>query len=292
MKSSSLDLIDYLNAVRAEGSAGLIMADCFDLTLASGVTLSYTNADLPIVNNGVTYLANSVQVDGLKFKCAIGLEVDKQKITISAKPTDTYLGVPFLASVQRGLLDGCEISRTRAFLNSWSAADRANPIGQALLFKGRVGSVDQVGRTQAQITVNSDLVLLDISMPRNLYAPNCQHVLYDSGCTLLRSAFTVNGTVGSNPTDSFIPWASSTADYAQGKIVFTSGPNAGISATIKGATNAGLTLAYPLLVMPEAGDNFEASFGCDHTMKTCEKRFNNLRNFRGFPFIPPVTCAV
>lgn len=291
MKSASSDLIAYLNAARA-GDAALIMADCFDFVLLNGTVLSYTNADLPIVNNGVTYLANSVQVDGLKFKCAVGLEVDKQKITISAKPTDTYLGVPFMASVQRGLLDGCEISRTRVFLRSWSAADRAAPIGSVLLFKGRVGSVDQVGRTQAEITVNSDLVLLDISMPRNLYAANCQHVLYDSGCGLSRAAFTTNGTVGANPTDVFIPWANATSQYAQGKVVFTSGANAGLSATVKTATNAGLTLAYPLLAAPAEGDTFEVSFGCDHSMTICEKRFNNLQNFRGFPFIPPATYAV
>lgn len=291
MKSASSDLIAYLNAARA-GDAALIMADCFDFALKNGTVLSYTNADLPIVNNGVTYLANSVQVDGLKFKCAVGLETDKQKITVAAKPGDTYLGVPFLASIQRGLLDGCEISRTRVFLKSWSVQNRATPIGSVLLFKGRVGSVDQVGRTQAEITVNSDLVLLDISMPRNLYAPNCQHVLYDSGCGLSRAAFTANGTVGPSPTDSYIPWTSASASYAQGKIVFTSGANAGLSATVKSATIAGLTLAYPLLAAPAEGDTFEVSFGCDHTLTTCEKRFNNLVNFRGFPFIPPATYAV
>lgn len=291
MKSASSDLIAFLNAARA-GDAALIMADCFDFALLNGTVLSYTNADLPIVNNGTTYLANSVQVDGLKFKCAVGLEVDKQKITVSAKETDTYLGVPFLASVQRGLLDGCEISRTRVFLRSWSAADRAAPIGSVLLFKGRVGSVDQVGRTQAQISVNSDLVLLDISMPRNLYAPNCQHVLYDAGCSLSRAAFTAHGTVGPAPTDSFIPWDKATTQYAQGKIVFTSGANAGLSATVKSATTSGLTLAYPLLAAPAQGDTFDVSFGCDHTLTICEKRFNNLQNFRGFPYIPPATYAV
>ena len=65
-----------------------------------------------------------------------------------------------------------------------------------ILFKGRIGTVDNVGRTSAQITVNSDLVLLDLQMPRNVYSPACQHVLYDSGCTLIKSAFGTAGTVG------------------------------------------------------------------------------------------------
>ena len=64
------------------------------------------------------------------------------------------------------------------------------------LFKGRLGDVDQIGRTTAKLTVNSDLVLLDIDMPRNVYQPTCLHTLYDSGCTLVKNAFGINGTVG------------------------------------------------------------------------------------------------
>ena len=37
------------------------------------------------------------------------------------------------------------------------------------LFKGRVSTVDSVGRTQATLTVASDLVILDYDMPRNLF---------------------------------------------------------------------------------------------------------------------------
>jgi hypothetical protein len=30
---------------------------------------------------------------------------------------------------------------------------------------------------------------------------------------------------------------------------------------------------------------------CDHTLSTCTTKFNNLANFRGFPFIPPPTFS-
>src|SRR5208283_3207089 len=83
------------------------------------------------------YLANSILVDGLRFKCAAGLEVDQQQITIAARLADTVGGSPFLQALRNGAFDGCEIQRDRAFLNSWSAYDTVNPIGSVKLFKGR-----------------------------------------------------------------------------------------------------------------------------------------------------------
>jgi uncharacterized phage protein (TIGR02218 family) len=288
VKSASPALVSYLNSMRGQTDAPLLMADCFTFTLLSGLILTYTNADVSIALNGYTYAANSVLVDGLHYKCAVGLDVDQQKITISARPTDTVGGVPFLQALRNGVFDGCEIQRERAFLTSWSAA----PIGSVLLFKGRFGPIDNVGRTTAEITVNSDLVLLDINIPRNLYSPACLHVLYDSGCGLIKNAYGANGTAGAGTTNSVINWSGASSVYAQGSITFTSGVNAGKSATVKSASSASLVLAYPLLNAPAAGDAFTVYQGCDHSMATCQSKFNNLANFRGFPFIPPPTYAI
>lgn len=288
MKSASPALITYLNGLRGQTDAPLLMADCFTFTLLSGLILTYTNADVPIALNGYTYLANSILVDGLHYKCAVGLDVDQQKITISAKPTDTVGGVPFLNALRNGVFDGCEVKRERAFLSAWNAP----PIGSVILFKGRFGSIDDVGRTTAEITVNSDLVLLDLNMPRNLYAPACLHVLYDSGCTLVKNAYGANGTVGAGSTNVEISWSGASAAYTQGTLTFTSGVNAGLSVTVKSAASDALTLAYPLTNAAAVGDAFTVYQGCDHTMSTCQSKFNNLGNFRGFPFIPPPTFAV
>lgn len=288
MKSASLALVSYINTVRAQRDAPLLMADCFTLSLLTGLVLTYTNADVPIALNGYTYAANSVLVDGLNYKCAVGLDVDQQKITISARPSDTIGGVPFLQALRNGVLDGCEITRERAFLAAWNAP----PLGSVLLFKGRVATIDALGRTTAEITVNSDLALLDIQIPRNLYSPACVHVLYDSGCGLVKNVFGANGTVGAGTTNLSIAWSGASSAYAQGTILFTSGINAGISANVKSGSPTALTLAYPLLNAPAVGDTFTAYQGCDHSMATCKAKFNNLANFRGFPFIPPPTYAI
>lgn len=287
MRTASAALVDLLNGFRAQSDSQVLMADCYTFTLLNGLILTYTNADVAIALNGYTYLADSILVDGLRFKCAAGLDVDQQQITISAKSADTVRGVPFLQALREGVFDGCEVQRERAFLTSWAAP----PLGSVVLFKGRVATIDNIGRTTAQITVNSDLVLLDINMPRNLYQPTCVHVLYDSGCSLVKNAYAASGTVGDGSSFSVINWTGASSIYAQGTLLFSSGVNAGASVNIKSATSRALMLSYPLEAAPSAGDAFTVYQGCDHTMSTCQTKFANLANFRGFPFVPPPAAA-
>jgi uncharacterized phage protein (TIGR02218 family) len=288
MREASAALLAFLAQARAAADAPLLCADCYTFSLRDGSTLAYTNADVPVTLGGAVFLANSVLVDGLRYRCSTGLAVDQQEITVAARATDTIGGVPFLAALRNGVLDGAEVQRERAFLSSWSAP----PVGSVLLFKGRVATIDEIGRTSARITVSSDLVLLDVDMPRNLYSPACVHVVFDSGCGLLRNAFSAQGVVGAAPGALRIPWAASSPAYAQGVVLFTSGVNAGLSATIKNADSASLTLSYPLLNQPAAGDTFTATQGCDHTQATCQAKFGNLANFRGFPYVPPPSYAI
>jgi uncharacterized phage protein (TIGR02218 family) len=291
MKTASTALINYLNAARASNDAVLIFADAFTFTLQSGAVLAYTNSNVTFSYSGATYLGNAVLVDGLKYKTSIGLEVDQQQITIAARPTDTIgTGAPFLEALRDGAFDGCEIVRYRVF---FSDKIGGSAVGAVMLFKGRLGNVDQIGRTSAKLTVNSDLVLLDIDMPRNIYQPTCLHTLYDSGCTLVKNAFGTNGTVGAGSTASVINWSGANANFQQGSITFTSGVNVGVTANVNAvAGGTSLTLGYPLQSVSSVGDTFTIYYGCDHTPGTCQSKFNNLANFRGFPYVPPPQMAV
>lgn len=288
MRAASPALIAFLDGLRSGGDSQALVADCYTFTLRTGLSLTYTNADVPIALNGAIFAANSVLVDGLTFKCEVGLQVVQQQITLAAQSTDTIGGIPFLQAVRNGILDGAEVQRERAFLTSWTEA----PIGSVILFKGRVGTIDNVGRTNAKITVNSDLVLLDVNMPRNLYAPNCQHVLYASGCGLIKSAHGANATAGVGSTQTKILWSGSSNIYAQGTITFSSGVNTGATANVKTADSTALYLSSPLLSVPAAGNAFTVYQGCDHTQATCQGKFGNLTNFRGFPYVPPPTYAL
>lgn len=291
MKPASPALVNFLNNARANPDMPLLMADCFTFTLRSGLALRYTNVDVTFSYGGNTYLGNSILIDGLKYKAAVGLDVDQQQITIAARNTDTITGgAPFLQALRDGSFDGCEVARDRVFFS-----DRigGTAIGSVTLFKGRLGSLDEIGRTSARLTVNSDLVLLDIDMPRNIYQPTCLHTLYDSGCGLVKNAFGTNGAVAPNSTASVINWSGANTSYLQGSITFTSGVNAGVTANVNSVVaGVSLTLGYPLQSAPAPGDTFTVYQGCDHTTATCQSKFNNLANFRGFPYVPPPQMAV
>ncbi len=291
MKPASSALVTYLNNARANPDMPLYMADAFTFTLSSGLILGYTNIDVTFAYNGNSYLANSVRIDGLKYKASIGLDVDQQQITVAALATDTITtGAPFLQALRDGSFDFCQIERDRIF---FSDVLGGTAIGSVTLFKGRLGKVDEIGRTSAKLTVNSDLVLLDIDMPRNVYQPTCLHTLYDSGCTMVKNAFGTDGTVGSGSTASVINWSGASANFVQGSITFTSGVNAGMTATVGSAiAGTSLSLLYPLESVPASGDGFTVYYGCDHTPGTCQAKFGNLANFRGFPYVPPPQMAI
>lgn len=289
MKTTSPALVAYLNSLRPTSDAPLYMADLFTIQLANGTILAYCDVDQTVAWNGYVYLANSILISGLKYKGAVGLNVDKQQIVIGARATDTLGGIPFLQALQQGAFDGATIQRERAFFSSWAAGNSGQlvPIGTVVMFKGRVAQIDEIGRTTAKVSVASELVLLDINMPRRLYAPTCQHVLFDSGCGLAAGTYSAAGSVTSASNLTQIYWSGATTAYQQGTIAFTSGANAGVTATIKAAGAGFLNLAYPLPEWPAVGDAFTAAQGCDHTQATCESKFANLARFLGFPYVPP-----
>ena len=177
MKSTTTAVINLINAAIASNDAPLAIAECFQFTSTVGTIYAWTNVDYPVVYNGLTFLATGPLVNGLKYKGGVGLEVDKQQLTIAARPTDTINGAPFLIALRDGAFDGAAIIRHRVFLD----APGGNVVGGVIMFQGRISTVDHVGRTQATVTVASDLVILDYQMPRNLYSPTCVHTLYDFG---------------------------------------------------------------------------------------------------------------
>ncbi len=287
MRSASAPLLAHLGALRS-GDAQTIAANLFTFILLQGSILRYTDFDLSIVSEAETYVANSVLVSGLRYKSSVGLEVDQQHIVISANPEHTIFDRPFLQAMREGVFDGCRVQRHLAFLSEDLTA-----IGTVQLFIGRFGTLDRVGMSTAELTVNSDLVILDIDMPRRMYSPNCQHVLYDAGCGVDKNAHKASGVVEAGSTVVRINWTGAADHFKQGRLIFTSGAHNGASATVKDVGSGVLVLSYPLIgAAPAAGDTFDVYQGCDHTVATCESRFSNKPNFFGFPYIPSPTNAI
>jgi uncharacterized phage protein (TIGR02218 family) len=296
MKTLPTALAAYLAAVQASTTdAPMQMADGYLFTLqqgtqlpaAAGLQLAYTTADLPItLENGVTYSARSVQVSGLKYKAAVGLDADEQTIDVAARATDLVGDLPILQALRQRVFDGALVERRMAFFSDPLLQDL---IGSVVVFSGRVTSIKSLGRVSAQISVKSDLVLLDIDMPRNLWQPTCLHALYDSGCTLNRASFAATGTVGAGSTGQVINWSGAALTQQQGSFVLSDGRSATIKSVVPGVS---LTLMVPFQEVPAVGAAFTAYQGCDHTQGTCQSKFNNLINFRAFPYVPPPEMAI
>ena len=176
------------------------------------------------------------------------------------------------------------IEHHRLRVGFFSTVELVNALEQEKA-QGKAGQI-------AERLVRSDLVILDYDMPRNLFSPTCLHTLYDAGCGVIRGTYSVNGTAGAGSTSNQILTSVAQAGHAQGSLVWTSGANANVRSTVKSvAVGSALNLMYPLPFAPTTGDAFTVAFGCNHTQATCQGTFNNLANFRGFPYVPPPELA-
>jgi uncharacterized phage protein (TIGR02218 family) len=172
-------------------------------------------------------------------------------------------------------------------------ADWSEPNLRVLLVKGTIGEVAREGTAfTAELRGLSEQLSQDSG---RLYTVTCAADLGDARCKidLADARFRGRGVVAAlSATSAFT--ASGLDGFAggwftAGKLTFTTGANAGLSAEVK-RHRKDVTVALDLWqAMPEpiaAGDAFTVTAGCDKRFQTCHDRFNNAVNFRGFPHIP------
>lgn len=278
MKTATRELIDLLH-----GSDEFLMADLFRITLSNGQILWHTNADMPVVWDGQTYEAHKLIIKRGATRVAVGLDVDSNTLEIAAEPDYRLEGLQWSEAALGGALDGARVIIERIFFSDW-----ATPVGAVVIFSGRVSDVSG-SRSAVKVDVKSDIELLNVSSPRNIYQSGCMRTLYDGGCKVNREKFTVNGRVTANSaTGTELACDLTQADgwFNQGVIKFTSGRNAGLSRTVKEHKGGRLSFALRLPFPPQSGDVFKIYPGCDKRQETCGKKFDNIVHFRGFPYIP------
>lgn len=278
MKTATRELIDLLH-----GSDEFLMADLFRITLSNGQILRHTNADMPVVWDGQTYEAHKLIIKRGATRVAVGLDVDSNTLEIAAEPDYRLEGLQWSEAALGGALDGAWVIIERIFFSDW-----ATPVGAVVIFSGRVSDVSG-SRSAVKVDVKSDIELLNVSSPRNIYQSGCMRTLYNGGCKVNREKFTVNGRVTANSTTGTELACNLTqADgwFNQGVIKFTSGRNAGLSRTVKEHKGGRLSFALRLPFPPQSGDVFKIYPGCDKRQETCGRKFDNIVHFRGFPYIP------
>lgn len=268
-----------------------LMADLYTITLQSGAVYRYTSYDQTLIYEGNTYLANDVMMERSNLKFQVGVQVDTLEVIAYANLYNLIDGTPFLQFVHNGGLDNARIALDRMFFSPVidGTAPTTSSAGVVRMFEGRVADIE-VTRTKATISVNSDVELLNIKMPKNLYQSSCMHNLYDTGCTLLKADFAINSTVSALGSTLNSITASSLTQasgwFNNGFLIFTSGPNEGVRKTVNAFASGVLTFSRPLAAQCNIGDTFVIYPGCDKTQTTCTTKFSNVIHFRGYPYIP------
>jgi uncharacterized phage protein (TIGR02218 family) len=306
MRPCSAALADYLAAHDT-----FIVADLYTVALPTGEILRYSGWTTSLRIPGTLFPAGSLNYNALdytdftlgprfgrsKVATKIGVQPTELDIEILAGAADRIGTVSFADAIRLGLFDGATVELDRLFAppqpNDRGGLDTS--LGAIIWFHGRVAETD-VGRTKIQIKVKSLMNLLAIQqMPRRLYQAACTHAFGDAMCgfdrtTLAHTAAALSGSTQSEIHTSLAPSPATLFD--QGTMVGLTGPNAGLTRTIRQMI-AGIAYQHRAWLYPVAtGDTFQFLPGCDHTTATCLDTFNNLPRYGGFPYIPPPETAV
>ena len=256
------------------------LAWCYKLTRNDGAVRGFTNHDQPLSFDSVTFQAGA-GLTASQFAQATGLNVDTID-AIGALVSDA-LDEDDLA---KGVWDGAGVEVWRA---DWS-----NVGDRVLVFAGSIGEVER-DPTGFRAELRSLAHALNQPDGR-IYSVQCDADLGDSRCHvgLASSSFTRAGTVLTAETARSKFTASGLSGFAdswfqRGLLTWTSGANAGLSMEVKRHGLSGASASFQMMQdLPfdiAAGDGFTVAAGCDKCADTCRTKFNNIANFRGFPFM-------
>ncbi len=275
MKSLSPQLQTHLS------SGTTTLCWCWKITRRDGQVLGFTDHDAPLSFAGVTYAAATGFTAG---EVTSGADLSVDNLSVMGALTSDSLNEHDLAA---GLFDNAAIEIWRV---NWAAPD-----GRVVMRSGTLGEVKR-GKTAFEAEVRGLAQALNLPVGR-VFGHGCDAVLGDARCTVALTP--VAGTVATVTdnrrfTASGLPSVAS-GWFANGKLTFTSGANAGRAMEVKRHT-LGAAVAFELwqamseVVAP--GDGFTVTPGCDHAFATCKTKFSNAANFRGFPYMIGADAAL
>jgi hypothetical protein len=251
------------------------------IVTTAGVTLRYcdgfSNINFP-TSGGDTYTARGFDFNTIKAN--LTLEVDRVQITI-----DNVDGgmLAYFGNIQGGRI-------TLALVDLGKLASANNDVYQ---FAGIAGapSIDEM---KVSFPVLSPLVKLAAAFPNRQLSGPCPWKFDGTQCLHGGSsikAIETDGVIEAGTTTIKIVDTShrnEANDYWNvGMIEFTTGALDGIRRQITTSTAAGIVnLIQPLPSVPVTGVHYDIERGCDKTVRSCLKKFNNWTNFGGFKMLP------
>ncbi|RLJ20808.1 beta tubulin [bacterium endosymbiont of Escarpia laminata] len=246
----------------------------WDFTLLNSEVKRFTEFDRDLTVGGQTYQSAYGYIPS-----AIQKGVDASTDNMETSGPININGVDE-DDLRAGLYDAAKV---KIRLVDWIDPD-GQP--QYILLEGRLGKV-----THGDDAFKAELLgltkLLQQTIGRS-YLPTCDADLGDARCgvTVTPVAVTVTATTSLRLfEDSTLGQADD--HFTTGLLTWQTGGNAGFKADVKRFLAGGsIELYEPAAYDIYLGDTALIQEGCDKTKDTCRDRFNNIINYRGFPFIP------
>lgn len=246
---------------------------CWRITREDGVVLGFTSHDEDISYNGVTYKASTGFAP-----TAVSASGDMSVDNLDAEGILKDGGLT-TADLRKGLYNNAAIE---VFLiNYTNLKDEV-----FILRRGYLGEVTY-GRNGFTAEIKGLMEAYQQQVGK-VCQKTCRTNLGSKECGIYLPSFTVSGTVIGIKEDGTFTINAKFADdfFSYGIITWTGGLNAGSKMEVKKyESNGRVQLFLPMNYNVSIGDTFSIVAGCDGNATTCKKRFNNLVNFRGEPYV-------
>ncbi len=255
---------------------------CWAVTRPDGVRLGFTDHDLDLTFDGLTYRAGT----GLSAKALMqttGLSVDNTEAMGALSD-----GAIREADIAAGRYDGAEVV---ALAVNWT-----DPEAREITFRGHIGELRRGGGAfHAELRGLTDTLNQPIG---RVYQKPCGAVLGDAACgvDLDAAGYWLEAAVTAAEADQVFVLESLPAYpdrwFERGILRVLDGAAAGLSGLVKtdAAPEEGapreLVLWQSLGAAVAPGDAVRVTAGCDKRAETCREKFGNMVNYRGFPDIP------
>ena len=234
--------------------------ELYEIALADGTNLYWTNYDYPVVfthsgpRSGRVYTPRKIARSNA-FSQKRGTTTSTFSLVVNDDPALTIVnGESLSKSILARRWDGAAITWLRGIAAPLNAGGTQVSVADAALMHfGRAGKIDRQERAKVSIAVNSPMELLNMDVPWRALGPDCRWTLFDLNCALSNSAFAVSGTVlaGSSAAQVLASLSNPTGYFDQGVLVWTSGANSGLRATVRSYIGTGLASAYQNLVIAD-----------------------------------------
>lgn len=274
-------------ALAAHLTGGLTtLCRCWRVDRHDGVIMGFTDFDRDLAFDGVSYRAAS-GFTASAIEGQLGLAVSNLDVQ-GALSADALTE----DDLHAGRYDDAAVT---IFLVNWADVSQ-----RAILRAGHLGEVSR-GKLAFSAELRGLAARLDQAAGR-VFQRSCAWDLGDARCGVnlgVAERYGIGAIV--QVFDAFAFAASglgalAAGALARGRLVWTSGANAGLAMEIRAhsfsAGVARLVLSLPMGAPLAVGDGFRATVGCDHGFATCRDSFGNTLNFGGFPHMPGTDFAI